>query len=98
MLDPAPARGIDVRIGFRIGEETFLARLAKGRIEVRRNGLHNADVVFTGTAPAIAAAVYGGQPLRALEAQGALKIEGDRRLANRFVKLFPLPPKVEASA
>ena len=29
----------------------------------------------------------------ALEAEGALTVEGDRALAERFVTLFPLPPK-----
>ncbi len=95
MLDPARARGIDAQIGFRIGAETFLVRLMEGRIEVGRDGLEQADLVFTGTAPAIAAAVYGGAPLDALEAAGALSIEGDRALAARFVTLFPLPSKVE---
>jgi len=32
-------------------------------------------------------------PLAALEADGLLAIEGDRALAERFVTLFPLPPK-----
>lgn len=95
MLDPARARGIDARIGFRIGAETFLARLADGRIEIARGSLDDADLIFSGAAPAIAAAVYGGQPLDALDAAGALSIEGDRALAERFVTLFPLPPKVE---
>jgi hypothetical protein len=65
---------------------------------VRRGPADGADVVFTGPAAAIAAAVYGGQPLRALAAGGALAIEGDRALADRFVTLFRLPPKVEATA
>jgi DNA-binding HxlR family transcriptional regulator len=95
MLEPTRARGIDARIGFRIGAETFLARLADGRIAIERDGLDGANAVFTGTAPAVAAAVYGGQPLGILEAAGALSIEGDRKLAERFVTLFPLPPKVE---
>jgi hypothetical protein len=34
-------------------------------------------------------------PLAALEAQGLLSVEGDRALAERFVTLFPLPPKVQ---
>lgn len=95
MLDPARARGFNGRIGFRIGPETFLARLGDGRIEVARGALDETDAIFAGTAPAIAAAVYGGQPLAALEAQGLLSLEGDRTLAERFVTLFPLPPKVE---
>jgi DNA-binding HxlR family transcriptional regulator len=98
MIDPRRARGMRARIGFRIGAETVLARIADGRIAVARGALDQADVVFTGAATAIAAAVYGGQPLRALTAAGALSIEGDWALAERFVTLFPLPPKVERKA
>ena len=97
MLDPERARGLVARVGFRIGAETFLARLARGRIEVERGPLENVDVVFAGAAPAIAAAVYGGQPLTALERAGMLAVDGDRALAERFVTLFPLPPKVETA-
>ena len=93
MLDPRRARGIDARIGFRLGEETFLAHLAGGRIEVARGALDDADLVFTGTPPVLAGAIYGGQPLEALEGAGALEIKGDRALAERFIGLFPLPPK-----
>jgi DNA-binding HxlR family transcriptional regulator len=98
MIDPARARGLKARVGLRIGAETFLARLSNGRIEIARGGLDKADVVFTGTAPAVAAAVYGGQPLDRLEAEGVLSLEGDRALAKRFVTLFPLPPKIERTA
>lgn len=93
MLDPGRAAGIDARIGFCLGEETYLAHLADGRIEITAGPLDGADLVFAGTPPAIAGAIYGGQALEALEARGALRIEGDRALAARFVTLFPLPPK-----
>ena len=95
MFDPTRAAGLDARIGFRLGAETFLVRLAEWRIEVERGPIDGADVVFTGTAPIVAAAVYGGVPLDALAADGALRVEGDRALAERFTRLFPLPPKVE---
>lgn len=95
MLDAQKAQGLDARIGFRIGEETLLGHLADGRIEITRGLIDKADAVFTGAAPVIAAAIYGGVPLAALEAEGALRIEGERALAERFTTLFPLPPKVE---
>jgi DNA-binding HxlR family transcriptional regulator len=95
MLDPHRAEGLDARIGLRIGAETFLTHVADGRIEVTRSDLKNAAVIFTGTAPAIAAAVYGGQPLKALMADGALSLEGDGRVAERFITLFPLPAKID---
>ncbi len=95
MIDPDRAAAIEAQVGFRIGAETFLARLSRGGIEVRRGGIDEADVVFQGPAPVIAAAVYGGQPLAMLAEAGALTVEGDQALAERFVTLFPLPPKVE---
>jgi hypothetical protein len=36
---------------------------------------------------------YGGVPLAEGERLGLVAIEGDRALAERFVTLFPLPPK-----
>ena len=98
MLDPRRAAGIDARIGFRLGAETFLAHIADGRIEIASGALDGADVIFTGAPPVLAAAIYGGQPLDALEAAGALRIEGERALAERFMTLFPLPPKAQQPA
>jgi DNA-binding HxlR family transcriptional regulator len=98
MIVPERLRGIKARIGFRLGGATFLARLTDAGIEVERGPVDKADVVFTAAAPALAAAVYGGQPLSQLEAQGALAIEGDRALAKRFITLFALPPKAERPA
>ena len=45
------------------------------------------------TAPMIAAIVYGGLPIEAAIADGMVTVTGDRRLVERFVTLFPLPPK-----
>jgi DNA-binding HxlR family transcriptional regulator len=98
MFDPARAAGIDARVGFQFGEETFTVRIAEGAVEVARGDLQATDLVFTGTAPAVAGAVYGGVPLGALAAAGAIVLEGDMALAERFVTLFPLPPKVEQSS
>jgi DNA-binding HxlR family transcriptional regulator len=93
MGDPERMRGLAARIGFRVGAETFLVEIADGRMTAERGPAEGADLVFTGPAPAIAGAVYGGVPLEALEAEGALKVEGDRELAATFVTLFPLPEK-----
>ena len=95
MLDPKQAKGMNARIGFRVGEQSFLAHLAGGQIEIASGALDKADLIFAGSAPVIAGAIYGGQPIGALEAAGALQIKGDRALADRFITLFPLPLKVE---
>jgi DNA-binding HxlR family transcriptional regulator len=98
MLDPKRARGIEARIGFRLGAECFLGHLIRGRIEIASGAPEEADVIFYGTPPVLAGAIYGGQRLDALERAGALRIEGDRALAERFATLFPLPPKAERPA
>jgi DNA-binding HxlR family transcriptional regulator len=95
MLDAPRAEGIDARIGFRLGTEMFIGHLAGGHIEIARGALDDADVVFTGAPPVLAAAIYGGQSVEILEQAGALRIEGDRALAERFVTLFPLPSKAD---
>jgi DNA-binding HxlR family transcriptional regulator len=87
--------GLEARIGFRIGAETFVATVAGGRVDARRGEAEGADAIFTGSPEAIAAAIYGGVPLEALAADGALRIEGDEAVARRFTTLFPLPPKVQ---
>jgi DNA-binding HxlR family transcriptional regulator len=97
MFDPALAAGVDARIGFRFGTESFLVRVADGRVKAVRGAAAGTDLVFTGTARAVAAAVYGGVPLDALEGEGALSVEGDRALAGRFATLFPLPAKAPAA-
>ena len=92
------AKGFDARIGFRIGAETFRVTIAGGRIEAVRGEAAGADLILAGTPPAIAGFVYGGVPLAALEAEGALIVEGDRRVADRFATLFPLPDKAAPPA
>ncbi|HEY0013135.1 MAG TPA: helix-turn-helix domain-containing protein [Allosphingosinicella sp.] len=95
MVDPALLAGVRATIGFRLGREDFLVRVEEREVIAERAEPAGADLVFAGPPPAIAAAVYGKVPLEALEADGALRIEGDRDLAQRFTTWFVLPPKVE---
>jgi len=98
MANPERAAGLDGRIGFRIGEDRFCLRIIEGRLEPARGEGGKPDLVFTGSTAAIGAAAFAGVPLESLEADGQLGIEGSRVLAQRFLNLFPLPPKVEAPA
>jgi len=93
MLHPVRAQDLVARVGFRLGRESYLARIANGQIDVARDALDEADVILTADVLAVAAAIYGGQPLDALVASGALTIEGDKTIAERFTTLFPLPEK-----
>jgi len=94
MFDPARAHGFSARIGFRFGAAGYLLQVGEEAVEVSRGTAEGADVVVTGTPPAVAGAVYGGVPLDALTESGALSFAGDRSVFERFATLFPLPPKV----
>ena len=97
MMDLSRTDGLQARIGFQIGEESFVLGIAGQIVTVGRGETDGCDVVFAGSTSAIGAAAYGGVSLVELEHAGDLMIDGDRRLAERFVTLFPLPAKAEAS-
>lgn len=93
MFDAGRAKDFKAKIGVKFGEESFRVTIGDGRIETVRGEIDGADVLFEGSPQALAAAVYGGQPLDDLAAAGALTISGDRSKVERFLTLFPLPPK-----
>jgi DNA-binding HxlR family transcriptional regulator len=93
MLSAERSAGLAATIGFRLGDERFSARLENGTLDVVRDDPAGADVIFSGTPHGIAAVTYGGFPMEEAEKAELLSVEGDRALAERFVTLFPLPPK-----
>ena len=93
MFAPERAKDVAGTLGFRLGPEEFMATIGKGKLSIIRGEAAGADVVVTGNQQALAGAIYGGAPLSALEKAGALKIEGDRALFERYIGLFPLPQK-----
>jgi hypothetical protein len=88
LISPALAEGIDARIGFHFGDTSYVATVRDGRLDIERTAAENCDVLFTGAPSDVAAVIHGGAPFE------LIKIEGDLELAKRFVKLFPLPPKI----
>jgi len=93
MLAREAVGDLDAVIGFRLGADVFRTRLDATGLAVARAEPDDAAVIFDATPPAIAAIVYGGLPLADAEAADMLRLTGDRALAERFVTLFPLPPK-----
>jgi DNA-binding HxlR family transcriptional regulator len=88
LISPALAEGLHARIGFQFGDTGYVTTLHDGRLDVERTRVDDCDVVFTGAPSEIAAVIHGGAP------SDLVRVEGDMKLARRFVKLFPLPPKV----
>ncbi|GAA0569426.1 helix-turn-helix domain-containing protein [Caenispirillum bisanense] len=97
MFAATRAAGRSGRVGFRVGRESYLAVIGPDGLDLQpAEDLATADVVLTGEARSLAAAIYGGQPWAELERAGAVTITGDRGVADWLATLFPLPPKVEA--
>ncbi len=90
MIDEKRARKLDARIGFVFGRDRYVARLRKGRIRIAQGPVEECDLVISAEPETLAAVVYGGAPL------DLLGLIGDRELAEKFVTLFVLPPKVGA--
>lgn len=93
MIDRSRSGAFGARVGFRMGEETFLAVVDESGIAIRR-GAPDGDVVFETDPVTLASVVYGRRPIADAEGAGTLRITGDRALAERFVTLFPLPAKL----
>jgi DNA-binding HxlR family transcriptional regulator len=91
LISPERAAGLDARIGFRLGEASYVTIVRGGRLEVKRGEVEDCDVVFTGSPTEIVAVIHGGAPFE------TIRVEGDMELAKRFATLFPLPAKVETS-
>ena len=88
LISPERAEGLDARVGFRLGETSYVAIIHDGRLDIERGPIENCAVVFSGDPSTVAAVIHGGAPLDLIE------VTGDMALAQRFVTLFPLPPKV----
>src|SRR5690348_708979 len=88
LISPELAEGLTGRICFRFGDADYVLGLRDGRLDVHRGEVSDCDVVFTGAPSAVAAVIHGGAPFE------TISVEGDMKLAKRFVKLFPLPEKV----
>lgn len=93
MLDGEKSAGLDWRINLKLGEEDYAAKLADGAIAISRGTFDDPTFSLEGEPRMLAAVIYGGVPLEALEGEGAIIVAGDRHAAKRFTTLFPLPEK-----
>lgn len=93
MLDRAACAAFAGRIGFVIGQDSFMAEPRGGDLPIQRGEVDEADAVFRApSADVIAAGIYAGVPWEELEAGAGLVISGDRPRALAFARLFGLPP------
>lgn len=85
-FDPGAADGFEGSVELRVDDQSFLATVSGGSFSVIR-APHDAgaQAVLSGDADALRAVVFLGEPC------DRLAVEGDREVAERFVRLFPRP-------
>jgi DNA-binding HxlR family transcriptional regulator/putative sterol carrier protein len=91
MFDPDRAEGLDASYELRLGEDSFRAEVAEGRLEIERGTAEQPDATVEADASTLAALIYDDLELDDTLSSGDLRIKGDRAAVERFLALFPLP-------
>jgi DNA-binding HxlR family transcriptional regulator len=91
MFNPDVAKGLKATYELRLGEETFYAKVANGGFEVARGNATKPDVILEADPMTLTALVYGGRSLTEAVKANEIKLTGDKKMMERFLKLFPLP-------
>jgi DNA-binding HxlR family transcriptional regulator len=89
---PGPAAGTaEETFELRLGEDRFSARVADGAFELTRGTAAAPDAIIDTDPATLATVLWHGRELAEAQRSGDLSIEGNRRAAARFLRLFPLP-------
>ena len=75
----------------RLGDQVFRAEVEDGAFNLARGEAPDADATITSDPMTLAGVLWEGYSLADAERAGDLAVEGDRRAAALFRKLFPLP-------
>jgi uncharacterized protein (TIGR03083 family) len=86
----AGERYLLVAAGAGVREQAWLVRIDPAELRASPGG-GPADLTITGSAAALALLVYGRRDLPSLVRSGAVKLDGDLHLADRFAMTFPRP-------
>jgi DNA-binding HxlR family transcriptional regulator/putative sterol carrier protein len=91
LFDATAAAEVEVTCELRLGEEAFRVGIHRGELELGR-GSAAAPSVAIETDPGTLAALLTGQlPLDDALASGSAGLEGSKKEARRFLRLFPMP-------
>ena len=99
LFDPAAAAGLEARYELRLGEDRFEVEVAGGELSLAREASSSGHEATIATEPGTLAALLTGElTLEEAIAAGAVSIEGGRRAAARFLRLFPMPEPCACAA
>lgn len=96
LFDPELAGDFAASIDLRLDEHRFDVEVAGGRIEVDRAEPAAPDAIVATDPATLIAVIHGHRALADARGAGDLEIDGDERVAARFLQLFPLPAPAAA--
>jgi DNA-binding HxlR family transcriptional regulator len=93
LFDPAAARELELRIELRLESDQLSAAVANGSFTLTRGEVRSPDAVITARRPALRSVLWEGRALRQAVATKEVSVNGDLAAAERFLALFPRPPR-----
>jgi DNA-binding HxlR family transcriptional regulator len=89
LFDDRAAQGLDGRVVLEIDGDRFAARVADARLELSRNASADGDAAIRTDRATLRALLWEGLTISDARRAGRAEVEGDGRLARRFLRLFP---------
>jgi DNA-binding HxlR family transcriptional regulator len=91
LFDAGLAGDLAATYEVRLGDQVFRAEVKDGEFSLSRGEAPDAHATISSDPMTLAGVLWEGYSRADAERAGDLAVEGDRRAAARFLKLFPLP-------
>jgi DNA-binding HxlR family transcriptional regulator len=88
VFDPAATDGKPMSVELRLDDQPFSVQVSDGSIDVARGSNDHPDAVLSASTMTIVALLWQGLGLAEAVRSGAAEIQGDRRILERFLRLF----------
>ncbi len=86
-----PAADVNAIFALRIDGDWFGVTVACGSIDIPHGRSARPAVTLEADAATLRSVAFGREPIAAAERDGRLTVAGDRELAERFTRMFPVP-------
>jgi DNA-binding HxlR family transcriptional regulator len=86
-----PAAAINATFALRVDGDWFRVTVAGDSIDITRGRTDHPAVTFDTDVATLRSVAFGREPISDAERDGRLTVDGDRLLAERFARMFPVP-------
>ena len=86
-----PAAAVNATFALRVDGDWFRVTVAGDSIDITRGRTDHPAVTFDTDVATLRSVAFGREPISDAERDGRLTADGDRLLAERFARMFPVP-------